>query len=334
LTAIDIHRFLHFYGYEGIVAATPGFVERRANLTLFRSAALTECRNRRTIGRVFAQRFAVTALSHRQSEILNIARAFGRVMVDDLAKRFEVSAQTIRKDLNDLCDQRSLTRIHGGAIIASGVENLAYEARRFVAAEEKKAIGAAAAALIPNGCSLFINIGTTTEEVASALTSHEDLLVITNNLNVAMLLYRHPRIEVIVAGGAVRRADGAVIGSTAISQIGQFKVDYAIIGASAIDEEGALLDFDYREVQASQAIIANARSVMLVADSTKFRRSAPVRIAHISQIQTFVTDVALPASLANICHSRGIEVIEAMPGSSADIDEPVVEQASTVTRLR
>ena len=85
-------------------------------------------------------------MSHRQTEILNIARAFGRVVVEDLAKRFEVSAQTIRKDLNDLCDQRALTRIHGGAIIASGVENLAYEARRFVAAEEKKAIGAAAAA--------------------------------------------------------------------------------------------------------------------------------------------------------------------------------------------
>ena len=216
----------------------------------------------------------MTGLTHRQTEILNIARAFGRVMVDDLARRFEVSAQTIRKDLNDLCDHRSLTRIHGGAIIASGVENLAYEARRFVAAEEKKAIGAAAAAQIPNGCSLFINIGTTTEEVASALTSHEDLLVITNNLNVAMLLYRHPRIEVIVAGGAVRRADGAVIGSTAISLIGQFKVDYAIIGASAIDEEGALLDFDYREVQAAQAIIANARSVMLVAD---FDKTSPQR---------------------------------------------------------
>jgi DeoR family transcriptional regulator, glycerol-3-phosphate regulon repressor len=272
----------------------------------------------------------VTGLSQRQSEILNTARAFGRVMVDDLARRFEVSAQTIRKDLNDLCDQRSLTRIHGGAIIASGVENLAYEARRFVAADEKKAIGAAAAALIPNGCSLFINIGTTTEEVASALTSHEDLLVITNNLNVAMALYRHPRIEVIVAGGAVRRADGAVIGSTAISQIGQFKVDYAIIGASAIDEEGALLDFDYREVQASQAIIANARSVMLVADATKLRRSAPVRIAHISQIQTFVTDIPLPPALQTICQSRGIAVIEAMPGGAgADIDEAAAEPSPT-----
>jgi DeoR family glycerol-3-phosphate regulon repressor len=256
----------------------------------------------------------LTDLSNRQTEILNIARAHGRVMVEDLARRFEVSAQTIRKDLNDLCDHHALTRIHGGAIIASGVENLAYEARRFVAAEEKKAIGTAAAALIPNGCSLFINIGTTTEEVASALTAHEDLLVITNNLNVAMLLYRYPRIEVIVAGGAVRRADGAVIGSAATSLIGQFKVDYAIIGASAIDHDGALLDFDYREVQVAQAIISNARSVMLVADSSKFRRSAPVRIADFSQINTFVTDLALPARLANICQTRGIQVVEAMPG--------------------
>ena len=277
---------------------------------------------------------AVTGLTDRQSEILSIARASGRVMVEDLARRFEVSAQTIRKDLNDLCEQRALTRIHGGAIIASGVENLAYEARRFVAADEKKAIGAAAAALLPNGCSLFINIGTTTEEVARALTSHQDLLVITNNLNVAMLLYRHPRIEVIVAGGAVRRADGAVVGSTATQLIGQFKVDYAIIGASAIDEEGALLDFDYREVQAAQAIIANARSVMLVADSTKLRRSAPVRIAHLSQIQTFVTDAALPAGLASICHTRGMQVIEAMPKPAVDSDEATAELASTVTRLR
>jgi DeoR family transcriptional regulator, glycerol-3-phosphate regulon repressor len=269
----------------------------------------------------------VTGLSHRQTEILNIARATGRVMVDDLVRRFEVSAQTIRKDLNDLCDHRSMTRIHGGAIVASGVENLAYEARRFVAAEEKKAIGIAAAAQIPNGSSLFINIGTTTEEVASALTAHEDLLVITNNLNVAMMLYRHPRIEVIVAGGTVRRSDGAVIGSTAINLIGQFKVDYAIIGASAIDGEGALLDFDYREVQAAQAIIANARSVMLVADSTKLRRTAAVRIAHISQIQTFVTDAPLPSGLQAICQSRGIQVIEAMPAADIDGDDVPADAA-------
>lgn len=202
----------------------------------------------------------VTALTHRQSEILNIARASGRVMVEDLVRRFEVSAQTIRKDLNDLCDQRSLTRIHGGAIIASGVANLAYEARRFVAADEKKAIGAAAAARIPNGCSLFINIGTTTEEVASALSAHQDLLVITNNLNVAMLLYRHPRIEVIVAGGTVRRADGAVIGSTATS----------LIGSSRSITPSSALRRSTKRARCSTSTIAKSRPR---------RRSSPMRAA-------------------------------------------------------
>jgi len=108
-------------------------------------------------------------------------------------------------------------------------------------------------------------------------------------------------------------------------------VDYAIIGASAIDEEGALLDFDYREVQAAQAIIANARSVMLVCDSTKLRRTAAVRIAHLSQIHTFVTDTALPPALQEICRSRGVTVIEALPGS-ADETEEAPEPESTSKR--
>jgi DeoR family transcriptional regulator, glycerol-3-phosphate regulon repressor len=258
----------------------------------------------------------------RQSEIIDLARSSGRVTVEDLARRFEVSPQTIRKDLNELCDRRVLSRVHGGAIVASGVENLAYDARRFVATDEKKAIGSAAAAIIPNNCSLFINIGTTTEEVAAALTTHEDLLVITNNLNVAMQLYRLPRIEVVVAGGSVRSSDGAVVGSTAIGIIRQFKVDYAIIGASAIDEEGALLDFDFREVQVAQAIIENARNVILVADSSKFSRSAPVRIAHISQINTFVTDRMSSDSLRNICQHRGIRVIEARSAEGPDAEGP------------
>lgn len=254
----------------------------------------------------------------RQAEILNLARAQGRVSVDDLAARFAVTPQTIRKDLNDLCDQRHLTRVHGGAIIASGVENLNYEARRLIAAEEKRAIGVAAAGLIPNKSSLFINIGTTTEEVARALRAHEDLVVITNNLNVAMMLYPQSRMEVIVAGGPVRRADGAVVGASAVDLIRQFKVDTAVIGASAIDEDGALLDFDYREVRVSQAIIENARRVILVADRLKLERTAPVRIAHISQIQVFVTDHMSSDRLRAACAGHGVEVIEtggAMPAA-------------------
>ena len=249
----------------------------------------------------------------RQQQILEMARSAGRVTVDDLAARFEVTPQTIRKDLNELCDQRLLSRIHGGAVISSGVENVGYEARRFIAQEEKRAIGAAAAAIIPNNTSLFINIGTTTEEVARALLDHEGLLVITNNINVANILYRHPRIEVIIAGGPLRRTDGGIIGGAAVDFIRQFKVDHAVIGTSAIDEEGALLDFDYREVRVSQAIIGNARQVILVSDRLKFERSAPVRIGHIWQVDVFVTDQLSSAPVAELCRAQGVRVIEAHP---------------------
>ncbi|MBV8192484.1 MAG: DeoR/GlpR transcriptional regulator [Alphaproteobacteria bacterium] len=248
--------------------------------------------------------------STRQKEIMALARVQGRVSVDGLADKFDVTPQTIRKDLNDLCEQRLLSRVHGGAIIASGVENTAYEARRLIAAQEKRAIGARAAALIPNQSSLFINIGTTTEEVARALTSHEDLLVITNNLNVARTLYPFPSFEVIVAGGPVRRSDGAIVGAAAVDLIRQFKVDTAVIGASAIDEDGALLDFDYREVRVSQAIMENARRVVLVADRLKLERTAPVRIGHISQIQVFVTDRLLSGRLRAACAAHAVDIIE------------------------
>jgi len=248
----------------------------------------------------------------RQQQIMDLARQSGRVLVDDLAARFDVTPQTIRKDLNDLCDQRFLTRIHGGAILSSGIENVAYEARRVLAQAEKAGIGRRAAELIPGNSSLFVNIGTTTEEVARHLVRHEGLLVITNNIHVANILTPSPEIDVIVTGGMLRRSDGGIVGEGAIEFIDQFKVDRAVIGVSAIDDDGALLDFDFREVMAARAIIRNARHVILVADSTKFARTAPVRIGHISQVGTFVTDRPLPAGFAEACRHHGVavEVVE------------------------
>lgn len=249
-------------------------------------------------------------VSARQRQILDLAREAGKVTVEDLALRFEVTPQTIRKDLNDLCDRRFLARIHGGAVLASSVENVGYDARRFVALEEKRRIGQAAAKLVANHSSLFINIGTTTEEVARALADHDGLLVITNNLHVATELYRHPRIEVILAGGTVRRSDGGIIGAATVEFIKQFKVDTAVIGASAIDHDGTLLDFDYREVRVSRAIIENARRVILVADRLKFERSAPVRIAHLEEIDVFVTDKLPSEEMATLFQAHRVEVIE------------------------
>lgn len=253
------------------------------------------------------------ALSPRQQQILLIARQSGTVGVDDLAARFEVTPQTIRKDLNELCDNKLLARTHGGAMLSSGVENMAYEARRQMASGEKSSIGRRAAALIPNNCSLFINIGTTTEEVARALVHHQGLLVITNNIHVAQILMPSPRIEVIIVGGMLRRSDGGIVGEAAVDAIRQFKVDHAVMGVSAIDDDGALLDFDVREVRAAQAILENSRNVILVADSMKFTRSAPVRIGHMSQVDCFVTEGTPPDAIVELCRHTGVtlEIVDA-----------------------
>jgi DeoR family glycerol-3-phosphate regulon repressor len=249
-------------------------------------------------------------LEERRDEIVALAKMQGRVLVDDLVAHFAVTAQTIRKDLNDICDRGVLKRIHGGAIFPSGVENMEYEARRQIAAEEKLAIGRAAAALIPNNASLFINIGTTTEAVSQGLLNHTGLMVITNNINVANRMRVYPQFEVAIAGGIVRASDGGVVGEAAVDFIKQFKVDFAVIGTSAIDADGALLDFDYREVKVAQAIIANSRNVILVSDSTKFARTAPVRIAHLSQMSGFVTDHCPLPSVRQVCADSDVQLIE------------------------
>jgi DeoR family glycerol-3-phosphate regulon repressor len=247
------------------------------------------------------------SFSRRQGEIIALLRETGRVVVEDLAAQFEVSPQTIRRDLTELSEARVITRVHGGAIVASGVENLAYDARKLVAQSHKRLIGEAAARLIPDHSSLFINIGTTTEEVARALAARSGLMVITNNLNVASELYRNRSIDVIITGGSVRPTDGGIVGATTVDLIRQFRVD---IGISAIDEDGTLLDFDIREVHVSRAIIENARRVILVTDSSKFARSAPARLATLADIDILVTDRLPSPAIAALCRAHEVQVVE------------------------
>ncbi|MBB4266127.1 DeoR/GlpR family DNA-binding transcription regulator [Roseospira visakhapatnamensis] len=250
-----------------------------------------------------------TALS-RKRLILDLAREQGRVAVDDLAARLAVSPQTIRKDLNDLCDTNHLVRTHGGALLRTGKANVGYEARRLIAADAKDRIAERTAGLIPDDSSLFVNIGTTTEAVARALAGRSDLLVITNNLNVATILREARGLDVVIVGGLLRHSDGGIVGEAALDMIGQFKVDIAIIGTSAIDEDGTLLDYDYREVRITQAILANARRRILVADSSKIARRAPVRIAHLSQLDVFVTDTLPDPEIRRLCREAGTEIHE------------------------
>lgn len=256
------------------------------------------------------QIMAADVVAARHREILELARHAGSVTVEDLAERLQVTPQTIRKDLNLLAKRSMLARVHGGAVVTSGVDNIAYDERRTVASGAKAAIGAAAAALIPNGASLFINIGTTTEAVAANLAQHDELMVITNNLNVIDLLNGHPSAELVMVGGRVRGSDRAVVGGLAVDFIRQFKVDYALIGAASVDPDGDLLDFDLDEVQVSQTIIRNARQVILVADSTKVDRPAPVRIGHLDDIDFFVTDHLIDPGLRDVCGRSGTRLIE------------------------
>ena len=244
----------------------------------------------------------------RQSRIIDLARRRGRVGVDALAGDFGVTPQTIRRDLNELCQRGVLSRVHGGAVLAHSVSNFGYQARRVLAADGKRWIGERAAALIPDDCSLFINIGTTTEQVARALQGHKDLLVISNNINVINILNDSPGIEVIVAGGLVRKSDGGILGEAAVEFIRQFKVDYAVIGTSAIDSDGALLDYDFREVKVAQAILENARHSILVADAMKWERTAPMRITELGAMDAFVTDQPPPLHLRRICREGDVQL--------------------------
>ncbi|WP_343615013.1 DeoR/GlpR family DNA-binding transcription regulator [Novosphingobium sp.] len=262
------------------------------------------------------------AVARRRARILEIARNAGSVAVEDLAERLAVTPQTIRRDLNVLADQALLSRIHGGAMIASGVSNLAYDTRRAVAAHAKARIGAAAAALIPDGSSLFINIGTTTEAVAANFSHHRDLMVISNNLNVVDALSNHGSVDLVCVGGKVRTEDRAVVGALAMRFIENFRVDYALIGISALAPDGTLLDFAIDEVEVSQTIIRNARKVILVADSSKEDRSAPVRVCGMEEIDFYVCDRIVDEGLRAACEQHGVTVIETI----GSMDETPTDQ--------
>ena len=235
------------------------------------------------------------SLNPRQLELLTVVQTEGSVTVEHLSEKLGVTLQTVRRDVQRLTDDGLLTRFHGGVRVpASTIENIAHKQRENLHADSKSRIARAVAAAVPNGCSLILNIGTTTEAIARALLGHSGLRVITNNLNVATILSANPKSEVIVVGGVVRGLDRGIVGEAAVDFIRQFKVDIGLIGISGIEADGTLRDYDYREVKVSQAIIAHAREVWLAADISKFNRPAMVEVANLSQIDRLFTDAPPP----------------------------------------
>lgn len=247
--------------------------------------------------------------SDRQARIVELVTRRGFVDIDTLVRHFGVTPQTIRRDLNQLGAEGRLARYHGGAGLPSSVENVDYAARQVLHPAEKQRIARRAASLIPDRASLFINIGTTTEAVASELVRHQGLRVITNNLNVATILGRRTDFEIIIAGGHVRNRDGGIVGEATVDLIDQFRVDYGIIGISGIDMDGTMLDYDYREVRVAQAIVRNARRVLLVADHSKFGREAMVRMGSLTQLAAVITDRRPAERIRALLEQSGVQLL-------------------------
>ncbi|ARP87005.1 DeoR/GlpR family DNA-binding transcription regulator [Bordetella genomosp. 9] len=258
-------------------------------------------------------------LNPRQLALLDAVRQQQAVSIDALAQRFGVTLQTVRRDVGLLARAGLLARFHGGvrAPGASTTENIAHAQRQAVNAEGKRRIAEAVARQVPDGCSLILNIGTTTEAIARALLRHRGLRVITNNLHVADILGANPDCEVIVAGGLLRPGDRAIVGEAATEFIRQFRVDIGLIGISGIEPDGTLRDYDLREVSVARAIIQQSREVWLAADHGKFQRQAMVEVAHVSRIDRLFTDAPLPDPLAAVLRDAGVQCEIASPFSTA-----------------
>ena len=244
----------------------------------------------------------------RQLLLLEHVRSRRSASVEELADALGVTLQTVRRDVQRLADQGLLTRFHGGVRVPSSTtENLAHTQRETLNAAGKIRIAQAVARAVPHNCSLILNIGTTTEAIARALSQHRGLRVITNNLNVASILADNNDCEVIVAGGLVRNRDRGIIGEAAVDFIRQFKVDLALIGISGIEHDGSLRDFDLREVKVAQTIIEQARDVWLAADHGKFNRPAMVQVATLDQIDRLFTDAPPPDPFPALLREAGVE---------------------------
>lgn len=248
--------------------------------------------------------------TQRHDAIIERVKQQGYVSTEELVEQFDVSPQTIRRDLNDLANQNMILRHHGGAALAlpSSSVNTPWHDRKATQTAEKARIAQCVASHIPDGATLFIDIGTTPEAVAHALLGHNNLRIVTNNMNVATTLMVKEDFRIILAGGELRSRDGGIIGEATLDFISQFRLDFGILGISGIDSDGSLLEFDYHEVRTKRAIIENSRHVFLVVDNSKFGRNAMVNMGSISLVDTIYTDALPPPDIMQVIEDNNIQL--------------------------
>jgi len=256
-------------------------------------------------------------LSSRQADISELLREKSLLTVEYLAERFEVTTQTIRRDVNALCDLGLARRRHGGVEPLSTDGNLAYGSRQVLNRFGKMLVARAVALHVQNNNSLSIGIGTTPELVANALLKHEGLRIFTNSLSVAQISSENRGFEVNIPGGRVRNEDHDVLGSSVEHFFESYKTDIGIFGVAGVDPDGSLLDFDDEEVRVRNKIQRNCRKSYLVLDHHKFGRSAHVRGGRIQDITKVFCDKRPPEGVCRILKRSDTELVVCDAGENA-----------------
>jgi DeoR family glycerol-3-phosphate regulon repressor len=226
----------------------------------------------------------------RRAAISALVLEQGAVTVGSLAERFDVSMQTIRRDVDALCEDDKLRRIHGRIELSEEFQNTPFDQRADTHQSGKQAIGEATARLIPDGSTLFMSIGSTPLSVAQALRSRKSLTVITNNLSVAMALSDEPSNRIIIPEGELRLPDRDILGDDVLDFFGRYRAEFAVFGVAGVEMDGSLLDFHIAEVRVRQKIRENAQESILVVDQSKLGRQAPALGDNIDDIDTIVVD--------------------------------------------
>jgi DeoR/GlpR family transcriptional regulator of sugar metabolism len=242
--------------------------------------------------------------AHRREEILRAVRS-GAAHVGELAQSLGVSEMTVRRDLRELARDGKLERVRGGAV-SSSVEP-PFEQTVVERYEAKDRVGAAAAALVREGQTVMIDIGTTTLQAAHHLHGSR-ITVVTSSLAVYEELLPDPAIELLLPGGLVRRNYRSLVGVLAEDSLRQLKADVLFLGTSAVDAELAVWDSTMVEVPIKRAMIAAADRVVLLADAEKFSMQGSVRVCEADAIDHIVTDDSLPAEARAAIDQAGIEV--------------------------
>ncbi|PSW22169.1 DeoR/GlpR transcriptional regulator [Photobacterium sanctipauli] len=246
----------------------------------------------------------------RRMEIVNVVNREGKARVEDLAAQFDVSSVTIRSDLSFLEKNGYVVRSHGAAIPNTGViAELTVQEKRRQNAGIKSLIGQAAAKLIENGDTVILDSGTTTREIATSVKSLEDVVVMTNGLDVAMELASAPGVEVLMSGGVLRKNALSFSGSQAESSLKNYRFDKVFLGVDGFDLRAGITTHNEQEASLNRLMCEISEQVIAVADSSKFGKRSCHMIREFGNIDILVTDSDIPEDYLQGLREMKVDVI-------------------------